>query len=83
MTHSREGNTEMTPGEWRHFARKARSEAADLRRMSAETDIRHWKDKWLKDADKREDDADFYDGLASRGEITIDYEVIHERMAAE
>jgi hypothetical protein len=73
----------VSPGVLRQCARKAREEAADYRRMSHETDIRHWKDKWLKDADKREDDADFYDGLASRGEISIDYEVIHERMAAE
>jgi hypothetical protein len=73
----------VSPGVLRQCARKAREEAADYRRMSHETTIRHWKDKWLKDADKREDDAVFYDGLASRGEITIDYEVIHERMAAE
>ena len=74
----------MTPGEWRHFARKARSEAADLRRMSAETDIHHWKVKWLDDADKREETADFYEMHASVGEISVDYRVINEhREAAE
>jgi hypothetical protein len=65
----------VTPGEWRHFARKARSEAVDLRRMSAETDIHHWKTKWLNDAEKRDETADWYEVQASRDEIEVEYSV--------
>lgn len=73
-----------SPGEFRQFARKARDEAADYRRMSHETTIHHWKVKWLNDADKRDDDASWYENQASRGEIEVDYQILEPiREAAE
>lgn len=71
-----------SPGQLRQFAKTAREQAKDYRRQSHETTIHFWKEKWLRDADKREDDADFYDELASRGEIEVDYEIITPFMEA-
>lgn len=73
----------ISPGEWRKFARKARDEASDLRRMSHETQIHHWKVKWLNDADKREEAACWYDEQASRGEIEVECSTIEHKEAAE
>jgi hypothetical protein len=73
-----------TPGQLRQHARTAREQAKEYRRQSHETTSHYWKVKWLDDADKREETADFYDELASRGEIEVEYEIINEhREAAE
>lgn len=73
----------MTPGQRRAHARFLRDEAYDLRRMASETSIRHWRDKWMKDADRCEEDADWYDASANRGEITVEYSHTDYREAAE
>ena len=48
----------MTPGQYRSHARFLRDEASDLRRMAAGTPIHHWRDKWIRDADRCEEDAE-------------------------
>lgn len=82
-SHEKDSAMRPTPGQLREFARKARHEAQDLRRMSSETTIHHWKEKWLRDADQREEYADWYDQRAGRGEITVEYSTIEHREAAE
>lgn len=73
-----------TPGKRRAHARSLRDEAADLRRMAAGTTIHHWRDKWMKDADRCEEDADWYEASAARGEIVVEYTRIEPyREAAE
>jgi muconolactone delta-isomerase len=74
----------MTPGQYRSHARFLRDEASDLRRMAAGTPIRHWRDKWIRDADRCEEDAAWYDQAAGRGEIEVEYvDVTHYAEAAE
>lgn len=74
----------MTPGQRRAHAHHLRHEADDLRRMAASHEtMPHWRKKWLDDADRFEEDADWFDASASRGEITVEYSVIEERIAAE
>ena len=71
-----------TPGRRRAHAHFLREEAADLRRMAADTSIRHWRDKWMKDADRCEEDADWYDSSASWGETSVEYTRIEPLMEA-
>ena len=64
----------MTPGQRRAHAHFLRNEAADYRRMAASPDaLPSSRKRWLDVADRMEDDANWYDASASRGEITVEY----------
>lgn len=74
-----------TPGERRAHARFLHDTAADYRRMAASDDVMpHWRKKWLSDADRMDEDADWYEASACCGEIEVEYEEITKfREAAE
>lgn len=73
-----------TPGERRAHARYLHSLAAEKRRMAANPDATaHWRKHWLADADRLDEDADWFEASAGRGEISTEYTIIIERMAAE
>ena len=63
----------MTPGQFRSHARYLRGAATEYRRMALATDVHFWKDKWIRDADKAEEDAAWYDEHAGFGEIEVEY----------
>jgi hypothetical protein len=72
-----------TPGALRQFAAKARSEAQDYRQWAHTATDPHRKRRYEAWADDRDECADWYQQRAERGEITVEYSVIEERMAAE
>lgn len=74
----------MTPGQSRSHARFLRDMAAEKRRMAADPDARpYWRRFWLNDADRMDEEADWHDQRAGRGEIEVEYQIIEYKEAAE
>lgn len=64
----------MTPGKRRAFAYFLRETAAQKRHMAASSDATaYWRRHWLDDADRMEEDAEWYEQSAGRGEIEVEY----------
>ncbi len=62
-----------TPGMLRRFAREARKQAEDYHRWSHEAHDPERKRYFERCAEGREDHAEWYESLASRGEIMVEY----------
>lgn len=75
--------TTPTPGMLRHFAARARHDAQDYRIMAHNASDALRKRYYDKCANDREDDAEFYEMKAARGEITTEYHVNTFAEAAE
>lgn len=73
-----------TPGQLRQFAAQARHDAIDYRRWAHEASDPVRKRQYERTADSREEHAEYYVDLASRGEITVEYSRVEPiREAAE
>lgn len=73
-----------TPGQWRHHESVARRDAVELRQWAHETNDPHKKRRYEEWADTRDEYADWYSQMASRGEIEVEYQILEPmREAAE
>lgn len=63
-----------TPGSLRQFATQARHDARDYRHWAHETTDPIKKRRYEQWAEDREDSATWYESVASRGEIVVEYQ---------
>jgi hypothetical protein len=71
-----------TPGELRQFAAVARRDVTDYRQWAHEETDPAKKRKYERWAEDREETADWYESVAARGEITVEYEILEPLMEA-